>query len=226
MGCPLLLQANFSTQGSNQSTCVSCFGRQVLCHWADSVPHSASEITALKAVPSKVSAAWAISLQAFIHPPYPHSHQQIFTQGPLQVWRPHTEGSETSWRQVKANTAKMFLKVNLMKLLDPFPEIHTQHQTLRKSRSGTSWWVRGWESAWQYRRHGFPPWSGNIPHSTEQPCTVSMEPGAAAAQPVGPELLLPNRRCRRGEWLPLAATEKSACSDKDPAQPKGNKLVN
>ena len=63
MGCPLLLQGSLSTQGSNLSTCISCFGRQVLYHWADSVPDSAYEITALKAVPSKVSTAWAISLQ-------------------------------------------------------------------------------------------------------------------------------------------------------------------
>ena len=30
------------------------------------------------------------------------------------------------------------------------------------------WWLRGKESAYQCRRLGFNPWSGKIPHTTEQ----------------------------------------------------------
>ena len=44
--------------------------------------------------------------------------------------------------------------------------------------SGLPWWRSGWESACQCRGHGFEPWSGKIPHSTEQlsPCATTTEP--------------------------------------------------
>ena len=42
------------------------------------------------------------------------------------------------------------------------------------------WWLSGEESTWQCKRHGFNPWSGNIPHAMEQqtPCTVTAQPCA------------------------------------------------
>ena len=41
-----------------------------------------------------------------------------------------------------------------------------------------SWWLSGKESACPCRGHGFDPWSGKIPHATEQlsPCTTTTEP--------------------------------------------------
>ena len=40
------------------------------------------------------------------------------------------------------------------------------------------WWLSGKESTCQCRRHGFDPWSGKIPHASEQlsPCTTATEP--------------------------------------------------
>ena len=40
--------------------------------------------------------------------------------------------------------------------------------TLKQITSGLPWWSNGKESAWQCRRHGFNPWSGKIPHASEQ----------------------------------------------------------
>ena len=49
---------------------------------------------------------------------------------------------------------------------------------LLKYRSKPPWWRSGQESACQCRGHGFEPWSGKIPHATEQlsPCTTTTEP--------------------------------------------------
>ena len=43
---------------------------------------------------------------------------------------------------------------------------------------GLPWWRSGEESTCQFRGHGFEPWSGKIPHATEQlsPCTTTTEP--------------------------------------------------
>ena len=40
------------------------------------------------------------------------------------------------------------------------------------------WWRSGEESACQCRGHGFEPWSGKIPHATEQlsSCATTTEP--------------------------------------------------
>ena len=40
------------------------------------------------------------------------------------------------------------------------------------------WWLSGGESTCQFRRHGFDPWSGRIPHASEQlsPCGPTTEP--------------------------------------------------
>ena len=42
---------------------------------------------------------------------------------------------------------------------------------------GLPWWHSGWESACQCRGYGFEPWSGKIPHATEQlsPCATTTE---------------------------------------------------
>ena len=43
---------------------------------------------------------------------------------------------------------------------------------------GLPWWCSCQESACQWRGHGFEPWSGKIPHATEQLslCTTTTEP--------------------------------------------------
>ena len=48
----------------------------------------------------------------------------------------------------------------------------------KKPNPGLPWWLSGKESACQYRRHGFDPWSWKIPHAAKQPspCTTTIEP--------------------------------------------------
>ena len=59
---------------------------------------------------------------------------------------------------------------------------------------GLPWWLSGKESACQCRRHVIDPWTGKIPHATEQlsPCTATAEPvlwslGATAAEALEPK---------------------------------------
>ena len=45
---------------------------------------------------------------------------------------------------------------------------------------GLPWWLSGKGSACQWKRYGFDPWSGKIPHAMKQlsPCTTPPEPVA------------------------------------------------
>ena len=82
----------------------------------------------------------------------------------------------------------------------------------KKYYPGLPWWRSGWESACQCRGHGFEPWSGKIPHATEQ-----LGPWATTTEPAQLEPVLRNGRGRDGErpahrdeeWSPLAATRES-----------------
>ena len=85
-----------------------------------------------------------------------------------------------------------------------------------KKRWGLPWWRRGWESACQYRGHGFKPRSGKIPHALEQ-----LGPWATIAEPARLEPVLRNKRghdserpahCNE-EWPPLATTRESSCTE-------------
>ena len=77
---------------------------------------------------------------------------------------------------------------------------------------GLPWWHSGWESTCQCRGHGFEPWSGKIPHATEQ-----LGPWATTTEPAHLEPLLHNKRGhdserpahRDEEWPPLAAAGES-----------------
>ena len=77
---------------------------------------------------------------------------------------------------------------------------------------GLPWWRSGWESACQYRGHGFDPWSGRIPHAAEQ-----LGPWATTTEPAHLEPVLCNKRGRDSErpmhrdeeWPPLATTRES-----------------
>ena len=46
-----------------------------------------------------------------------------------------------------------------------------------------SWWLSGKEPSCQYRRHGFHPWSGKIPHAAEQLEPVHHNYWASALEP-------------------------------------------
>ena len=51
-------------------------------------------------------------------------------------------------------------------------------KTIKNLHGGTSWWRSGLESACRCRGHGFEPWSGKIPHATEQ-----LSPRATTTEP-------------------------------------------
>ena len=82
----------------------------------------------------------------------------------------------------------------------------------QKENEGLPWWRSGWESACQFRGHGFEPWSGKIPHATEQ-----LGPWATITEPARLDPVLRNKRGRDSErpvqrdeeWSPLAATRES-----------------
>ena len=84
------------------------------------------------------------------------------------------------------------------------------------SSSGLPWWRSGWESACQCRGHGFEPWSGKIPHATEQ-----LGPWATTTEPVRLELVLRNKRGHDSdrpvhhdeEWPPLSTTRESPSTE-------------
>ena len=61
-----------------------------------------------------------------------------------------------------------------------------------KPQSGLPWWRSGWESACRCREHGFEPWSGKIPHATEQ-----LGPWATTTEPARLEPVLRNERPRQ-----------------------------
>ena len=81
---------------------------------------------------------------------------------------------------------------------------------------GLPWWHSGWESACQCRGHGFEPWSGKIPHATEQ-----LGLWATITEPACLEPVLRNKRGHDNEgpvhhdeeWPPLAATKESPCTE-------------
>ena len=62
------------------------------------------------------------------------------------------------------------------------------------STGGLPWWRSGWESACRCRGHGFEPWSGRIPHATEQ-----LSLWATTTEPARLEPVLRNKRGRDSE---------------------------
>ena len=91
---------------------------------------------------------------------------------------------------------------------------------------GLPWWRTGWESACQCRGRGFEPWSGKIPHATEQ-----LGQWATTTEPARLEPVLRNERPRRWEaralqWRVAPARRnlrKPWHRNEDPAQPKISK---
>ena len=62
---------------------------------------------------------------------------------------------------------------------------------MKSDSQGLPWWLSGWRSTCQCRRHSFNPWSRKIPQASEQlnPCTTICEPvlkgvWAATTEPV------------------------------------------
>ena len=103
-----------------------------------------------------------------------------------------------------------------------------QSYCLKIMTLGLPWWRSGWESACQCRGHGFKPWSGKIPHATEQ-----VGPWATTTEPAHLKPVLCNKRGRDSErpahrdeeWPPLAATRESPRTEtKTQHRQKNNKI--
>ena len=110
------------------------------------------------------------------------------------------------WCQFGVQTFKKFVHICRYFLI-----IKVAHGYCKKIR-GLPWWRSGWESACQCRGHGFEPWSGKIPHATEQ-----LGPWATTTEPAHLEPVLRNKRghdserpAHRDEEWPLLATTRGS----------------
>ena len=66
---------------------------------------------------------------------------------------------------------------------------------------GLPWWCSGWESARHCRGHGFNPWSGKIPHATEQliPWATTAEATLSSVRAAATEASKPRARALHRE---------------------------
>ena len=103
--------------------------------------------------------------------------------------------------------------------------------TIRKRTGGLPWWLSGKQFACQCRKHGFNPWSGKIPHISGllSLCSRAQEPQllhscATASEDSVPGSLCSGTRAGTETRSPRTATRESPHSNKDPAQPKINKI--
>ena len=98
------------------------------------------------------------------------------------------------------------------------------------------WWLSGKEFTCQCRRWGFHPWSGKIPHATEQLslCIATTEPAGCnywstclrapcSATKEAAEIRSLCATTREEPQLSATRLEKSPCSNEDPAQTNKNK---
>ena len=102
------------------------------------------------------------------------------------------------------------------------------------------WWLSGKESACQYKRCGFCPWSRKIPHATRRAAepmhhdywACAIGPGSRNHWSLGAlEPLLSNKRSHCNEKLLESSPswpqlENSPHSNEDTAEPKINKGIN
>ena len=117
----------------------------------------------------------------------------------------------------------------------PVPLLHIWKFHIKNLKIGLLWWLSGKEFACQCRRHLFNPWSGKIPHATEQ-----LKPGSRNYWALTLQLLKParSRACALQQERPprweahapqpesspcLPQLEKNPRSNEDPAEPKINK---
>ena len=69
---------------------------------------------------------------------------------------------------------------------------------------GLPWWLSGKDSACQWKRHGFNPWSRKIPHATEQLslCATTIEPVLLNPLNESTEARCPRAHAMQGEKPP------------------------
>ena len=104
-------------------------------------------------------------------------------------------------------------------------------KAIKKDTRGLPWQLSGKESACQFKRQRFNPWSRKIPHAAEQLslCATTSEPArhnfwACMQQPLKPAgCALWQVRAPQGEAHALQP-EKSPHSREDPAQAKTNNI--
>ena len=121
---------------------------------------------------------------------------------------PETNNNENMTIQNLWDAAKAVLRGKFTAIQ---PHLKKQ-ETSQINNLGLPWWRSGWESACQCRGHGFEPWSGKIPHATEQ-----LGLWATTTEPVRLEPVLCNKRGRdserpahRDEEWPLLATTRES----------------
>ena len=83
---------------------------------------------------------------------------------------------------------------------------------ITKMLTGLPWWHSGKESTCQCRGHGFEPWSGKIPHATEQLSLCATTTEACAPRSCAPQQEKSLQwEARAPQWrvAPRAATRES-----------------
>ena len=98
--------------------------------------------------------------------------------------------------------------------------------SFKKERWGLPWWLSGKESACQCRRHRLDPWSGKIPHATEQliPCATTIEPVLLNLGVKTTEAHTPQSRCSAARE---ATTMRCRCTqlESSPRSPRLEKSL-
>ena len=150
--------------------------------------------------------------------------QKQFLEGSSEWYMPSSKNRKISNKQpnlhIKAlekeeqTKPKVSRRKEIIKIREEINKIEIKNniKKLVKPRAGLPWWCSGWESACQCRGHGFDPWSGKIPHATEQ-----LGPWATTTEPARLEPVLRNKRGRDSErpahrdeeWPPPATTRES-----------------
>ena len=110
-------------------------------------------------------------------------------------------------KHMKRYSTSLIIREMQIKTIKRYHLTPVRMAIIKVYKQGLPWWHSGWESAHQCRGHGFEPWSGRIPHATEQlnPCATAAEPAlcsprATATEPVCHNCWGPH------SWRPCSAT--------------------
>jgi len=167
-------------------TNVSCFGRQILYHWA-----SREDLTELFYNRLSLDSLWFLHRNPQTHIAYEGTELllrfPIFPSSPscisgdcLLKLTLHSNLGTTSYFefcifQSNERYSSPVVTYPIPNLL--FKCSNYLKKKVKQTSRGFPWWYSGWEFTCQCRGHGFNPWSGKVTHALEplSPGTTTME---------------------------------------------------